>query len=141
VVYDKRHERLSKGYEDPGPWARVEIRLGRQVGCTLHDAADPERVFYHYAAPALVARPATVKDWEPLGEGFTLPMVEKPLPYRRLLRRLEGSSDMRELVRLAVECGPEGINCLCDKIRGLAAGTGSRSWEDRGAPPRQRQTS
>ena len=54
-VYDKRHERLSRGYADPGSLLRVEVALQSDVGVTLRDVHHPADVFFQYAGKSLVA--------------------------------------------------------------------------------------
>src|SRR5450830_1701966 len=46
-VYDKREERVSRGFADPGPLVRVELVVSG-VGATLRDVSDPSALFYHY---------------------------------------------------------------------------------------------
>lgn len=116
VVYDKRLERLDKGYPDPGPLTRYELRL-RNVGATLRDVHDPTAIFWHYMAPDFLPRPEGVADWVAHGEGFVLPRVEPLLPARRLLNQLEGSADLRRLIDMAagVTGGPGLFRSFLDK--------------------------
>lgn len=123
AVYDKREERLAKGFDDPGPLLRHELRVKSSVGASLRDAADPEALFWHYMSPGLLARPEGVPVWSPHGAGFVLDgRVDVPLPAARLKRRLESSPDVAALLALAREVGPHGfdflVNCMRDMQRG-----------------------
>lgn len=106
VVYDKRKERLVKGFADPGPWLRVELVVTAAMGVSLKDAFAPAPVFWHFLASALegiVVRPVDVPAWVPGGEsvGFSLPPRSVVDPVRRLVRRLERSQELRDLCGLA----------------------------------------
>lgn len=127
-VYDKRQERIDRGLLDCGPLTRYEITLRKSTGVTLRDAYDPAAVFWHYAAPALLDRPAGVPEWVAHGSGFELPPVELPLPAARLLRRVDTSAELRDIVRLADSCGPYGFAMLVSAMRKLSpTGDGDRS--------------
>lgn len=71
-VYDKRHERLSRGFPDHGPIVRVEVAVQSDVGATLRDAFEPAALFWHFAGRSLVEPPAAFAGWVPGGEGFVL---------------------------------------------------------------------
>ena len=72
-VYDKRHERLSRGFADPGSLLRVEVALQSDVGVTLRDVHQPADVFFQYAGKSLVAVPDGFAGWQSHAEGFVLP--------------------------------------------------------------------
>lgn len=101
-VYDKRHERLSRGFAEPGSLARVEVACMSAVGATLRDVADPTDIFYHHAGRTLVEAPATFSGWEPHGEGYVL----GERPERSLFERFEwlisGSLDIRRAAEMAL---------------------------------------
>jgi hypothetical protein len=124
VVYDKRHERASRKLPDTGPLTRYEVRLRARTGVTLRDAAEPAGVFWHYASPDFLLRPDGAPTWAPEGSGFELERVAPLLPYQRLLRRIEASSDLAALIALAESCGPRGVDYLVSRIRIMAGGTG-----------------
>lgn len=116
VVYDKRRERLDKGGADLGfDLTRYELRL-RGVGATLRDAYEPAAVFWHYMAPDFLPAPANAPVWVAGGEGFSVPRPAPVLPAARLLRRVEGSADFADIVRLAGTF-PGGIDYLCALVR------------------------
>jgi hypothetical protein len=121
AVYDKRKERIDKGYPDPGPLVRYEVRCRSKVGATLRDAYDPERLFYHFASPDLLPLPQGVQPWAPNGLGFYLEKRKVFTPAELMERRLEASGDIQRLLDLAVECGPHGFDYLIMKLRNLAA--------------------
>lgn len=117
-VYDKRHERLQKGFSDPGPLLRVEVRMRSQVGCSVFDALSPERVFYHYAAPDLCVPPAPVRSWGPYGAGFTVERCQsKYTAAQRLQWLIEDSDIVRQMLRLASQIGPHGEKFLIRQLR------------------------
>lgn len=71
-VYDKQHERLCRGFPDPGAMVRVEIAVQSDVGATLKDASNPTSLFYHFAGRSLVEVPSGVPAWQAHGEGFQI---------------------------------------------------------------------
>jgi hypothetical protein len=111
-VYDKRQERLDNAGLDIGPCLRVEVSVSGKQGVSLRDAWEPGPVFYHYASPSLVERPPGVPAWVPAGEGFELPPRVPLLPAVRLRRRFNASLDLDELLSLADQVGPHGIDML-----------------------------
>lgn len=112
AVYDKAWERLTKAGESHDPWTRYEVRVRSGVGPTLRDAAEPERLFWHYASPALLDRPDGVPVWEPgWGEGWSY--EPPPVDHAALLRyRVETSPELASLIELADKLGAEGRTYL-----------------------------
>lgn len=103
-VYDKQHERLSKGFDDPGAILRVEIAVQSDVGATLRDAFNPLALFYNFASTSLVEPPLDVPVWSANGEGFVLDEKPSNLTYEQRLKSiLEGSLDVSRLLRVATE--------------------------------------
>lgn len=102
-VYDKRHERLSRGYADPGSLVRVEVACMSAVGATLRDASDPYDIFFHYAGRSLVEAPADFAGWLPHGEGFVLGERRERTLFERFENLIAGSLDIRRLAEMAVE--------------------------------------
>ncbi len=131
VVYDKRHERISKGFPDPGPLYRIEMRVKSQMGATLRDAWEPTCLFYHLASPALIAAPPNIQHWEPGAMGFDLPRRVPLLPAERMATLLDSSADVRRLLELADQCGPHGRELLCSRL--MAMTTDQESFRVRGA--------
>lgn len=100
-VYDKQNEMLVKrGVEIP-PMTRYELTFKKDLGCTLRDAAEPERLFWQYASPALLKRPQNVPAWEKGWAGgwnYTRPEVA----LGGLLKsRIESSAELRAILALA----------------------------------------
>jgi hypothetical protein len=120
AIYDKRHERLAKGCADPGPLTRYEMRFKGKVGATLRDAWSPERIFYHGASPDILPRPDGVLPWEPIMGGFDLPPRTEFSASELMRMKLGSSPDIKRLVDLALECGPGGLDLLCQRIRDIA---------------------
>lgn len=103
-VYDKQHERVSKGFGDPGAILRVEIAVQSDVGSTLRDAFEPMALFYNFASASLVEPPPGVPVWSANGEGFVLGAAPETFTCdQRLKAILAGSLDVSRLLRLAIE--------------------------------------
>ena len=102
-VYDKRQERLSRGFADPGPIVRVEVAVQSDVGATLRDALHPSDLFFHFAARSLVDSPANVRPWIAHGEGFVLPRREDRTAIERMDNILAFSYDIDRLIKVARE--------------------------------------
>ena len=115
-VYDKRQERLDKGYPDPGPLVRYELALGRKVGVTLRDAQYPEKVFWHYMREVLSA-PPNIPAWESWAQGYSPQRKVPLLPAEYLKRRVEKSSELEDWARLAATLGEHGGDYLLSLVR------------------------
>lgn len=102
-VYDKRHERLSRGFADPGSLLRVEVALQSDVGVTLRDVHHPADVFFQYAGKSLVAVPDGFAGWESHAEGFVLPPRPERTPYERFHAFVSGNLDLRRAAEMAVD--------------------------------------
>lgn len=101
-VYDKRQERIQRGFPDPGPIVRVEVALQSDVGATLRDAHNPYDIFFNFASRSLVDPPSSFMGWHPHGEGYVLAESREILPHDRLDRLLEFSLDVTRLIQVAV---------------------------------------
>jgi len=115
-VYDKAQQLLEVQGIETGPTTRTEITVKKWYGATLRDAARPESIFWHFAAPALLARPDGVSDWQAgWGEGWewTAPSV---VPAAALKRRVDNSADIAALVTLADAVGLYGREMLLDLL-------------------------
>jgi hypothetical protein len=117
VVYDKRLERVSKDFPDPGPCTRYEIRIRRGAGVTLRDAWDPTTVFWHFASPGLLQAPEGVSSWEPHAEGFDVPSREPFSPGERVVRLMQDSRDFQRLARIVADAPPNDRSALLNMIR------------------------
>jgi hypothetical protein len=108
LVYDKRNERLDAGLEDPGPWTRYELTVGKggRSGVSLRDAEDPTALFWSVLGSQVLPKPDGVPDWQPAGEGFTLPKPAAVSAVSRLNQAAEHSDALAGLVKLAASLGP-----------------------------------
>lgn len=102
-IYDKRHERLSKGFSDPGSLCRVEVACQSDVGATLRDASEPYDIFFQYAGRTLVEAPADFPGWVPHGEGYVLGKRRERTLFERFDQLIEGSLDIKRLAGMAVD--------------------------------------
>lgn len=116
-VYDKRQERLDKVGQDGPPRTRFEVTVKQDYGATLRDAAEPERLFWHTASPALldprVGVPAWSADWS---QGWRADPPPDLLPADVLSRRVSNSAELQVLASLADEMGPNGRVWLLRQI-------------------------
>lgn len=102
-VYDKRQERLAKGFNDPLPLLRIEIAIQSDVGATLRDASLPREIFYHFASRSLVQLPKGLSGWVSHAEGYVLPETSLDITtHQRLTRICENSFDIGRLFELAL---------------------------------------
>jgi hypothetical protein len=107
-VYDKANEALEKRGELLPPTTRCELTVCKGVSPTLRDAAQPERLFWHYMSPAVLRRPEGVPEWSSgWGEGWTMTRVEI-LPAGRLKRRIQESPELAAILEIADSMGPSG---------------------------------
>lgn len=101
-VYDKRHERLSRGFADPGSVVRVEVAVQSDVGATLRDALRPRDLFLNFAGRALVEVPPDFSGWEAHGEGFVLGERRERTLFERMETLLENSRDVARVGAMAI---------------------------------------
>lgn len=105
-VYDKAQEMLDKRHEAIPPRTRAELTVRK--GCTLRDAFEPERVFWHYMAPAIFERPSGVPEWSSgWAEGWTMEKIDI-LPAQRLKGLIERSPELAAIIELADSLGSGG---------------------------------
>jgi hypothetical protein len=107
AIYDKRQERVDKGADDPGPLLRVEVRVGK-VGAVLGDVLNPERLFYHYAAPDLVRVPPAVGVWIPDAEGLAVQRRREFSALERLEHMVAESAEVGVILDLAHAAAADG---------------------------------
>lgn len=131
-VYDKRHERLSRGFSEPGSLCRVEIACMSDVGATLRDASDPFDIFFQFAGRSLVEAPAEFAGWLPHGEGFVLGERRERTLFERMECLIAGSLDIRRLAEMALELyGPDvAPQAVGRKVIALVLGLGVGSPEN-----------
>lgn len=105
-VYDKAQQILDTRGDSVPPRTRAELTVRK--GCTLRDAYEPERVFWHYMAPAIFERPSGVPEWSSgWAEGWTMERVEL-LPAQRLKALIERSPDLAAIIELSDAIGVHG---------------------------------
>lgn len=120
-VYDKRQERLDKRGQDGPPRTRYEVTVKQDYGATLRDAAEPERLFWHVASPALLDRPDDVPEWSAdWSQGWRADPRPELLPAEVLSRRLGNSPEVELLLSIADEMGPNGRQWLVRRFAELA---------------------
>jgi len=113
-VYDKAQQTLDTRQEEIPPRTRAELTIRK--GCTLRDAYQPDRVFWHYMAPAIVERPSEAPEWSSgWAEGWTMEKIDI-LPAQRLKRLIERSPDLAAIVELADSLGPHGRSMALRQI-------------------------
>lgn len=117
-IYDKQQERLDKGLCDVGPLTRYECRIRKGMGPTLRDAYEPTAIFWRFMGEVLPV-PANAPTWASSEVGFVLPVRVVDNPAQRLVRRLDASTDLRDMLRLAHEVGPFGLSFLQARIAEL----------------------
>lgn len=100
-VYDKQLEMLERSATEIPPRTRYELTFKKDIGVTLRDAAEPERVFWHYASPVLLKRPQNVSEWSS-GWGGAWHYEKPEVALGGLLKsRIESSSELRAILALA----------------------------------------
>lgn len=103
-VYDKRKERIDKGYPDPGNMLRIEMAFQTDVGATLKDVQNPHDLFYQYASKSLVRPPKGFKGWVSHALPFTLERkIDNLTTWQRLWGIIENSSDIGRILDLAID--------------------------------------
>lgn len=116
AVYDKQQEALVKRGDHLPPCTRVELRVSREVGATLRDAAMPASLFHHYVPEGIVPAPAGVPVWESHAAPWVPDRPPTPLDYGVMKRRIENSPELDCIVALARRLGPEGRTVLLSAI-------------------------
>lgn len=116
AVYDKQQEALVKRGGHLPPCTRVELRVSREVGATLRDAAMPASLFHHYVPGRIVPAPADVAAWESHASPWVPDRPPEPLDFAVMKRRIENSPELDCLVALARRLGPEGRTLLLAAI-------------------------
>lgn len=102
-AYDKRQERIQKGFPDPQAMLRIEIAVQSDVGATIRDASNPFNIFYHFAQRSLVIPPPSFTGWEPHGTGFKIERSQDTLTtWQRIKAIVENSNDIKRIIEMAV---------------------------------------
>jgi hypothetical protein len=105
-VYDKAQQVQDTRGDTIPPRTRAELTVRK--GCTLRDAFQPERVFWHYMAPAIFDRPSGAPEWSSgWAEGWTMEKIDI-LPAQRLKGLIELSPELAAIIELADSVGTGG---------------------------------
>jgi hypothetical protein len=100
-VYDKQLQMLNVYHLEIPPTARYELTFKRDICTTLRDAAEPARLFWSYASPVLLKRPAGIPDWVS-GWGGGWHYKKPEIALAGLLKsRIESSADLKAILLLA----------------------------------------
>jgi len=100
-VYDKALQLLDRYGESVPPRARVEVTAKKGYGATLRDAALPDAIFWHIAAPALLKAPEGVPMWKPDTDGGWQSERRELVPAQVLTNRIENSAELDAFIALA----------------------------------------
>lgn len=122
-VYDKQLEALQKRSEILPPTTRYEVTC-KTGECTLRDVHSPAAMFWHYASPALLPRPAGVPEWVSgspyVWESDNVPAVDIRI---RMADAVKYSDDLARLCAWADLLGDGGRDYLLGLINlGLRRG-------------------
>jgi len=114
-VYDKALEILQRtGATDGLPLTRYELTVRSKVLPTLRDAAEPDRIFWHFMSPALLKKPSGVEStpwvtgW---GGGWESDPRESD-PATKLRSLVDAAYVLDRMEILADELGPNGRRYL-----------------------------
>lgn len=130
-VYDKQLEMMERHGTEIPPMVRYELTFKKDIGVTLRDAAEPDRVFWHYASPVLLRRPQNVPEWSSgWGGGWH---YEKPeIALAGLLKsRIESSAELQAILAIA-----DRADCMewCSQLLARLVASYKREHEPE-APP------
>jgi len=123
-VYDKRLElHDNHGIETGTELLRYELSITHRLGASLRAAHSPSALFWHFMGDILPA-PANAPVYSP-GEdgGFTLAKKTELAPGEILSRKISGSPEIGLLLKLAEDCGANGLDFMLSQIRKRAAVT------------------
>lgn len=118
-VYDKRQERLDRAGIAGPHRTRYEVTVKQDYGATLRDAAEPDRLFWHVASPALLDTPPGMPHWTAdWSQGWRTDRRPELSAVEVLERRIARSSELDMLAQLADEVGPNGRVLLARRLLG-----------------------
>lgn len=116
-VYDKALERMVRAGVEIPPTTRYELTFKAEVGASLYDVVSPGSLFFRYASPVLLRRPANTPDWVcRTGEPWSYTRMELT-PAERLKRRVENSADLEAIIELADKVGVNGRTYLMSLLK------------------------
>lgn len=116
-VYDKAKQLFdTAGIVPAAPCTRFELTITDKSGAGLSDLFSPAAAFWHHMGD-LLPRPASAPKWEKSSDTYDIPKRPKLLPYEILSRKVAESPEIGNLLSLASQCGPMGLESLIRKIR------------------------
>lgn len=130
-VYDKQLEMLERHGAEIPPMTRYELTFKKDIGVTLRDAAEPDRVFWHYASPVLLKRPEGVPEWSS-GWGVGWHYEPPEIALAALLKaRIESSADIQSILALA-----DRADCMewCSQLLAREVASYKREHEPEASP-------
>jgi hypothetical protein len=116
ACYDKRNERIEKGFPDPGPLLRGELRVTDKMRVTLKDVVLPNPCYWHFMSN-LFPKPDDVSPWSPNDHNYSLDPPVSLETYQLLQKRIDTSPDIADLLALTGELGPNGFTTLVRLLR------------------------
>ncbi len=100
-VYDKALQMLNVHGVVIPETTRYELTFKKDIGPTLRDAAEPDRIFWHHVKPLLPKRPQHLTDWQS-GWGGGWAYQRPDVALAGLLKsRIESSSELQAILALA----------------------------------------
>jgi hypothetical protein len=111
-VYDKSLQMLDVYGESIATTTRYEVTARKDYGATLRDAAVPESIFWHIAAPAILKAPKGVPVWTPNLDQVWTHKASTFTAYEVMRNRVENSPELDALLDLADSVGPCGRTML-----------------------------
>lgn len=117
-VYDKRFQIFCSSAIDIGhELTRYEVSISFKAGATLHAAHSPDALFWHYMGDILPT-PANAPVYSPGQDiGFVSPPKTELAPGEILKRKIADSPEIGLLLKLADDCGPNGLDFMLSQIK------------------------
>lgn len=106
--YDKRNERLEKGFPDQGPTLRCELRISDKMGISLRDVVEPDSCYWNFMSDVMPPPPG-IPDWVANDHNYRLEPPMDLEPYQLLRKGVETSPDVERLLELSERLGPNGF--------------------------------
>ena len=115
-IYDKRNERIDRGFDDPGPVTRYELTVSGKLRPSLRDVFEPAPVFWNFMADIL-PKPHHSSPWVPAGDDLRLDPLPIRDPEEVLAAKVADSPEVEHLLDLARRIGPGGLDTLVQHLR------------------------
>lgn len=130
-VYDKSLEALEKRAELLPATTRFEVTARKDAGATLRDAALPNSLFWHIAAPALLNRPEGIPVWSPNTDFHWSSTKREFDPAMVLQRRIDASAEIDSLISVADALGDSGRKYLLHLLSKRVMSSGGLAADER----------